>query len=38
MNGLDFEVTVTRLDTAQVELRTYVYRGLEPFGLRLVRE
>lgn len=30
MNGLQYDVTVTRLDTGQVELRTYVYRGLEP--------
>lgn len=30
MNELQYDVTVTRLDTGQVEPRTYVYRGLEP--------
>jgi len=31
MNGLEYDVTVTRRDTAQVTRRTYVYHGLEPF-------
>ena len=30
MNGLEYDVTVIRLDASQ-DRRTYVYRGLEPF-------
>ncbi len=30
MNGLEYDVTVTRIDAVQVDPRTYVYRGLEP--------
>jgi len=31
MNGLEYHVTVTRLDASQ-DRRTYVYSGLEPFS------